>query len=546
MGSSMNQRLNKYLLYARKSTESEDKQIASIDSQITELKKIAERDGLQIIDILSESQSAKAPGRPIFNKMMERIFAGEAQGILCWKLDRLARNPVDGGNIQWTLQKSIIKHIQTFERSYYPSDNVLMMSVEFGMANQFIRDLSISTQRGLRTKAERGWYPTNATLGYICNPLKRKGEKEILIDPERFELVRKMFDLMLTGIHTPPAIMKIANEEWGLRTKLGRKVARSTIYRIFSDPFYYGVYEYPKNSGNWYKGLHQPMITQEEYDKTQIILGKKGKPRPQVHAFAYTGLIRCGECGAMITAENKVKRQKNGNIHHYTYYHCTKRVTPNCSQKTIRQEELEKQIIDILGGIELPPEFCQWALDVLRLENQRESEDRNKILANLQKQYNACIQKIDNLIDMMASGLISEDEFLRRKTEASQEKMRFQELLNDADSRVDSWLDKTETLFDFATSAKEKFKNGSVDDKRVILASLGSNLLLKDGKLSVSLEKPLELLRSASTDVRNILTMLEPLKNRMNKEKFVEQLSQNKGILRWLDQVRTSLMAQMV
>ncbi len=223
----MNQQLNnekiKYFLYARKSSEAEDRQVASIDSQINELTKIARRDNLEIVAILSESQSAKAPGRPVFNKMIDRIHKGEAQGIICWKLDRLARNPVDGGSINWMLQQGIIKHIKTYERSYYPTDNVLMMSVEFGMANQFIRDLSQNTKRGLRAKAERGWYPTFATLGYMHNPLKRKGEKEIIKDPERFDLVRKMFDLMLTGNYTPPKILEIATNEWGLRSRFGKK-----------------------------------------------------------------------------------------------------------------------------------------------------------------------------------------------------------------------------------------------------------------------------------------------------------------------------------
>jgi DNA invertase Pin-like site-specific DNA recombinase len=262
----------KYFIYARKSSESEDRQMASIESQIDELKKLAQQEGLEVVRIFSEAKSAKAPGRPIFNEMLAEIHKGEVKGILCWKLNRLARNPIDGGQISWMIQQSIIGHIQTYGRSYYPSDNVLVMSVELGIANQFIRDLSIDTKRGLRSKAERGWYPTYTTLGYMHNPLKRKGEKEVIKDPERFELVKKAFDLMLTGAYTPPKILDIANNEWGLRTKAGRKVARSTIYRIFSDPFYYGEYEFPKGSGIWYHGSHEAMITKDEYKKIQDIV----------------------------------------------------------------------------------------------------------------------------------------------------------------------------------------------------------------------------------------------------------------------------------
>ena len=125
----------KYFLYARKSTDVEDKQVLSIESQLAELQALAKREQLNVVEVFVEKKSAKMPGRPVFNEMVARIQKGEAQGIVCWKIDRLARNPVDGGQIQWLLQNSIIGHIQTHDRAYYPADNVLMMSVEFGMAN---------------------------------------------------------------------------------------------------------------------------------------------------------------------------------------------------------------------------------------------------------------------------------------------------------------------------------------------------------------------------------------------------------------------------
>ena len=159
-----------------------------------------------------------------------------------------------------------------------------------------------------------------------------------------------MFDLLLTGRCLPSKIFNIAINEWGLKNKFGKNFSISTLYRIFHDPFYYGEFEYPKGSGNWYKGKHEPMITKSEYEKIQIMLGRDDRPRPQKHEFSYTGELRCGECGAMITAEYKVKRQKNGNVHLYTYYHCTKRKNPKCSQRKVVEEKvLEDRIDDILG-----------------------------------------------------------------------------------------------------------------------------------------------------------------------------------------------------
>lgn len=302
----------KYFVYARKSSEAEDKQVASIDAQIEELTKLARSENLKIVEMFSEAQSAKAPGRPIFNDMVQRIYNREAQGVICWKLDRLARNPVDGGTINWMLQQGAIQHIRSFERSYFPTDNVLMMSVEFGMANQFVRDLSVNVKRGLRKKVSDGWLPGIAPAGYLNTPDREKGYKVIVEDPERFPLVRRMWDLILTGNFTAPRIHQMAIKEWGYRTvqrrrEGGKPISRSAIYKLFSNPFYYGYFEFPAGSGNWVKGRHKPMITEEEYQRVQSILGKRGKPAPKRHLFAFTGLMRCGSCQIEYHSRDKNK-----------------------------------------------------------------------------------------------------------------------------------------------------------------------------------------------------------------------------------------------
>jgi len=533
----MNQQLNqekiKYFLYARKSSEAEDRQVASIGSQIDELTKLAARDNLEIINTFSESQSAKAPGRPLFNDMIDKIQKAKAQGIICWKLDRLARNPVDGGQINWMLQQGVIKHIQTFERSYYPTDNVLMMSVEFGMANQFIRDLSQNTKRGLRAKAERGWYPTFATLGYMHNPQKRKGEKEIIKDPERFDLVKKMFGLMLTGNYFPPKILEIATDKWGLRNRFGRNIARSTIYRMLSDPFYYGKFEYPKDSGNWHQGKHEPMITQEEYDRIQTLLGRDNKIHPKEHTFPFRGLIRCGECGAMITAEEKWKRQKNGNVHHYIYYHCTKRVNPNCTQGSIEQNKLEEQILEMVNSVEIPPEFHDWALDELKLETINESGDRNKILNNQQKAYNDCLAEIDGVISMRAKKELDEENYKRKMALLAKEKARLKELLDDTDDRVNKQIAKLERGFAIARDAKKEFETGIPERQKQILSNLGSNLLLKDKILTISIENPLIQIKGMVPEVRAIHNKVRTSKNAQNERTLRELYLTFPYWLRW-------------
>ena len=523
MNTQTNQKI-KYFLYARKSSESEDRQVASIESQIKELTKVAKRENLRIAEILQESQSAKGPGRPVFNSMIARISKGEAAGVICWKLDRLARNPIDGGSINWMLQKGVIKHIQTYERSYYPTDNVLMMSVEFGMANQFIRDLSVTTKRGLKNKAENGWLPGVAPLGYLNNKFKIKGEKDIIPDPERFHLVRKVWDMLLTGNYSVAQVGEYAEKKLGLISKRKPKcIVKSKFYTMLTNPFYCGEFKY---GGILYKGNHKPMVTEEEFNRAQIILGNRNKAHAP-HKFAFTGMIRCGECGSAITAEEKIKRQKNGNVHFYTFYRCTKRKRPDCSQKYLRIEEMEAQIMDILERIEIPPEFSQWAIAQLKKEAGKETGSRKSILTAQRKNYDDCLNKLDRLLEMRINEEITPEEFAEKKTELNREKARLLALINENDNNTDDWLEKAEKLFDFATSARQKFINGSLNDKKEILAALGSNLILKDQILSISIQKPLVLMEKAAKEINTIYKAFEPLEISQFEANFDKVFSKN-------------------
>ena len=499
----------KYFLYARKSSESEDRQVASIDAQVNALQKIAQQEGLEIIEIMTESQSAKAPGRPIFGQLLARIAKGEAQGILCWKLDRLARNPVDGGSISWMLQSSNIQHIRTHDRNYLPSDNVLMMQVEFGMANQFIRDLSVSSKRGLMAKAERGWYPTYSPIGYIHNPLRKKGDKEILPDPERFELVRSMFLEVMQGASVSKVLDHYV-DHLHLRSKRGNKMGLSTFYRILRDPFYYGRFEYPKGSYQWFTGKHKALISKSEFDMIQSRLDKPHKTREKEYTFRYRGALLCGECGAMVTAENKTKVQKNGVTRHYVYYHCTKRKDKNCTQKAVQEMEIESQIHEILKTIVLPSDFVKWALDCIRSDSQKHEYESMKKVTQYQMQLSK-VQKIsDGLIEMRAGNEISEQEYIVKRKKLAQEKEELTQIIQGLQESTDDWFGRVEKTFDFAENAPKVFQNGSDQDKRELLSLLGSNLYLYDKKVTIELKKPFEFIQNLGKVIQSEIGMFEP------------------------------------
>ena len=508
----------KYFIYARKSSESEDRQVLSIGSQVDALKELKDKSNLSIIETLTESKTAKMPGRPIFNEMLQRIRQGEAQGILCWKLDRLARNPVDGGEIAWLLQQGTIKHILTPEREYHPEDNVMLMNVEFGMANQFILDLRKNTMRGLTTKAKQGWYPGFAKPGYLNEKYNKKGEKQILKDPDRYHIIKKAFELMLTGVYSPMQILDKLNNGYGYRTLIkgrmgGKPMVRSAIYEIFSDPFYYGKFEYPQGSGNWYDGKHEPMITSDEYFRIQELLGRPGRPRPKIHTFAYTGLLRCAECGAAITAEEKTKTNKgNGLVHHYTYYRCTRHKNPNCTQQSVEVKVLEKQIDEYLQRIEIPEDFKNWVLRWLGGMNEKEIKSRAAIAQTQQKTYNDTQRQLDNLTQMKIKELVTDGEYVEQKNRLLKTREQLSAQLKSTEQRADNWMEQVEKTFTFSCYARRWFKNGSMEQKKAILSTLGSHLLIKDRKITMDLRQHFQIIEKGLNNIREESVSLEPLK----------------------------------
>jgi DNA invertase Pin-like site-specific DNA recombinase len=489
----------KYFLYARKSSEAEDRQAASIEQQIDELQKIVKQLKLKVVEIFTESQSAKQPGRPVFNKMLERLSKGEAGAILCWKLDRLARNPIDGGQISWLLQKGVLQQIQCYDRAYYPSDNVLMLQLEFGMANQYIRDLSVNVKRGLAKKVQDGWIPSLAPIGYLNSPDREKGFKTIIKDPVRFPLVKRLWDLMLTGKYTMPKLWIIAKEQLKLttvkhKTLGGKYLTKSGVYRLLTNPFYYGWFEYPEGCGQWYKGHHKPMITKAEFDEVQSSLGRRNLPKPKEHLFAFTGLIRCSSCGCSITAESKKKQCKNGNVHRYVYYHCTKKkLDVVCREPSVEVKNLESQIQERLLEIETSEEFNSWALEYLHEVRKTATQSSEVALDIKQRELAEVEQQISSLtlnftaVNNQTRELIPEQEYQALRTSLLKQKDQLKEELNKKGEELGKWVELSERAFNFACYASVWFKKGTEEDKKAILKSLGSNLFISDKKLSISL-----------------------------------------------------------
>lgn len=552
-----------YIAYLRKSSEQEDRQVLSIESQRDEVKELAEKNNLNVVDIMFESHSAKNTGRPVFNHLVQRIDGGEANGVIVWSPNRLSRNAIDTGVIIDLFDRKKLFELRTPGQVFKDTPNdKFLLSLFCSQAKLENDHKGVDVKRGLGTKAKSGHPPYGYLNGYCSEPGREKGDKRWIKDQERFEAVRKMWDLILTGVYTPTQIMNKANNEWGYKTikrkKLGGKgISRSAIYAMFRATEYYGEYEYPRGSGKWYQAEYEPMITPKEYDRVQILLGKHGKPRPQAHEFAYTGQMNCGECSSQITAEIKhqaictdckkkfsivnmtactkcskdLSDMKEPTILRYVYYRCTKKKGA-CSQPYVRVEDLEKQIDKQLSKIEINKKYLDWAIKHLKKSHQLESSSRSAVVSTQQKAYNDSSRKLDRLLEMRMDNELTEAEYADKKKLMVDEKEKYKKSLHNSDVRQNEWLELSEKTFNFAYYARYWFENGNKEQKKTILSALGSNITLTDKKLSIGAVGPFSIIESGLEREATITDWLELEKGGANKEQKTTLVASHPSWLR--------------
>lgn len=331
-----------YCLYARKSSEDDERQAMSIDSQIKEMNEMAIREGLFIKEIRRESHSAKMSGqRPIFMKLIEDLRSGLFSGILTWAPDRLSRNAGDLGQLVDLMDQGKLVNIKTFTQAFSntPSEKFLLM-ILCSQAKLENDQKGINVKRGIRAKCEMGWRPGMPPIGYWNRAMA--GVKDIIVDPERGPIVQEMFERVAKNGDSGKTLKKWLDT--CLTTRASKKVTLSQIYMMLKNPFYYGEFEYPINSGNRYKGAHQPLISREIFDKVQKQLAapKRGWG---FKIFAFKDLFKCGSCGSNIIGEDRWRKRKARPPVHHTYYHCTKQKNWECKEPYVTDEKLIKELL---------------------------------------------------------------------------------------------------------------------------------------------------------------------------------------------------------
>ena len=496
----------RYALYARKSKDDKSGIIKSIQDQLNIWREIAPERGIQIVKEYEENKSAKTPGdRPVYKALMADLRSGAVDGILVWHVNRLARNMEEAGALAQMLIEGRIKEIRTPHWTYKPGDNILPLLLEQGMSTQYSLDLSEAVKRGTDSMVADGGWPHQAKVGYLNRRDPLNPKRGIIVkDPERFDLMRRGFDLMFTGAYTVRQVVDLMNEQWGFRTKPspsrpGGPLSYAAAYDIFQNPFYAG---FTVHNGVQRQGRHEPMITASEYSRLQQVLKAKGQSRRRKWEFTFTGLIRCGYCGMQVTAEGRFKSGK-----HRVYYHCSDPYG-RCTKRGINEERLEAEIVRQLDNITVEPALCEIALENISRWLGEEGESQGEVLKQQHRALEEVERQRNNLLDLMVRGLLTDEAIYREKEQRLlREQSRLQVEIQASVEEGEQIRARARAGFSFVQRAREGFMLGEGQRKKEIARALGVEYVLRGNELTIALDP---LLIEIVKFVDEMIAKLEP------------------------------------
>ncbi len=380
----------KYCLYARKSTEAEDRQALSIESQIKEMLELAQKDGLEVVETKRESHSSKEVGqRPVFNEMINEVREGKYNAILTWAPDRLSRNAGDLGSVVDLIDQKLLVEIRTHGQRFTNNPNEKFLLMILGSQAKLENDNRvINVKRGLRTRVEMGLWPTTAPTGYLNEKLTDR-KCYVIVDPDRSDVIKQMFEKVANDHWSGRKLYHWLKFELNYRTNRNHHLALSNVYLILQNHFYYGRFEYPRNSGNWYTGKHTPLISKELFDRVQEQL-KRDHINRETREFAFTKLLTCGLCGSGITAGERYKKLKDVTVSRYVYYGCTRSRDLKCLSQYLREEILIEWLLGIVDTIDMN----QFGLKE-RLKEELERFNKFQTMVGLEKSKSATASNVD-------------------------------------------------------------------------------------------------------------------------------------------------------
>ena len=481
----------RFFLYARKSTDEEGRQVLSIEAQLFELREFARKENILLVGEFVESCTAKEPGRPIFNDMVARIEEGEAEGILSWHPDRLARNSIDGGRIIYLVDTGKLRQLKFNVFWFDPTpQGKFMLSIAFGQSKYYVDNLSENIRRGIRQKLRNGIWPGSSPIGYLND----KNLRCIVVDPNRAPFVRRAFELYASGDYPFYEIRKIINEA-GLVGKSGRLLSVSDYQHMLKNRAYYGLIVH---KGELYEGKHEPLVAKQLFDQVQEVMKKRSKAKTStLKPYLYRGLFSCGACGCTITTET----QKGHN-----YLRCTKRKAL-CSQPYVREEIITSQIQAEIKKVALPSAWANWLVTEVEKERTGIAQAEAASHQKLKDKLRMSSEKLDLLLDALLSKALSQEEYVAKKSNLVNEKIELQQQLSAFGAKQNNRFELMLAFIRSANQATEIASGENLETTRDFLKTIGSNPTIAARTLSVPFKNPWQILAKYKMASRSDTTL---------------------------------------
>ncbi|HNS71605.1 MAG TPA: recombinase family protein, partial [bacterium] len=467
----------RYLIYARKSSESDERQILSIPAQLREVREYAEKYKLEVVDEITEAKSARFPGkREGFKELLNRIKSNECNRILVWHTNRLSRNPLESGEIMQMLSDGVIEEIRTPTSSVTTENsNDILLGVEFGSHSQFSKDLSRNTKRGFREKILRGEYPTYAPPFYL-NSGAVKGRKNIVPD----ERIRKYYPLLVDKVVSEKIRSDNAYkilQEWNVKSNRGRFYSRNTVNRLLRNPVYYGKMK-TYQSNQLVAGTWVPLISEEKWSELQGVLDEKAKPYFSKHNHPYRKTIHCGKCGYYVVGYTKVKPSGK----QYTYYGCSKR-GGQCKNSNVTLTNLEEQLFEIINGVKLDLETREKVKEEVFSRLGSEMEVKKVNVKEIEKEITKLEEEKHILLQMRVDNEINSEEYIKEKQFKETKISELKELRGDSEYNLNDIYNQLELFIDKCFNLQELFINGTPEERTLLINEIAEDLILEDERI---------------------------------------------------------------
>ena len=378
-------------------------------------------------EFVDRGASAKSADRPQLQAMLEYVKenADRVDYVIVHKVDRLARNRDDDSDIMRVLRECGVQLVSTSEAIDDTPSGMLLHGIMSSIAEFYSQNLATEVKKGMGERVKGGGTIGRAPLGYLnVRRVDDKGREErtVELDPERAPLIRLAFDEYSTGNWT---IAELADHlaSCGLTTRATPKIpsepiSKKSLNKILTNPYYKGVIRY---NGVEYDGIHESLVTEENWDKVQMILASHiNGERTMRHPHFLKSSIYCGYCGSRMIIDNTVK--KNGAV--YPYFTCggkhSKRV-PDCKMRYILTSIIEKKIEQIYQSISVPPEL-KMSIEV-ELQNiiVRERKKFDAELNGLRKEKEKLEHKRKKLLEAHYSDAIPLDLMRSEQKEIAKE-----------------------------------------------------------------------------------------------------------------------------